>query len=349
MKKVLFICNGLSIGGAERVVTLLANSLAKENKVYILSYLDSQKKYPLDENIKVIIGEPSVNKLNRIKEIRMIVKKEKIDTIIAFSHYHAMRAVIACIGLNVKIIGSERNDPAQLKNRKLINFARNILYRRLDCLVCQTKDAKEYFPKKIQRKAEVILNPISENLPKPYIGEREKKIVSFSRFEQQKNIPMLIEAFSKIHSKYPDYILELYGEGSEKNNIIKLVENKGLSDVVKICEFTQNIHEKVLKSSMFVLASNYEGLSNSMLEAMAIGIPTIVTDCPCGGARMVIKNRENGILVPVGNVDKLVENMKELIENKELALKLEQNSIKIREELAPNKIVKLWEKVINNE
>ena len=350
MRKIMFICNGLSNGGAERVISILANKLNEQgNEVYVLAFSKTDNNYEISEKINVIIAQTPKNeikrKIFRIKEIRKVAIENKIDVIIAFSNYNAMSAVFAKFGTKIKVIGFERNDPAKI--RKITSILRNILYRKLDYLVCQTEDAKKFFPKSVQKKSVVILNPLKDNLPNPYTEERENKIVSFARFEPQKNVPMIINAFEQFHKKFPQYTLELYGQGSEKEQIIELINKKQLNNSVFIYPFTTQIHQKVLKSKMFVLASNYEGLSNSMLEAMAIGLPTIVTDCPCGGARMVIQNKVNGILIPVEDTDALEKAMELVASDRELADKMGKNAVKVRSDLSPENIIRLWNQIID--
>lgn len=347
MKRILFVCSGLSIGGAERVVSLLSDSLFKNgNKVYILAFLKTENSYPMNPDVKVIFA-PKRNrgakgKIDKILSIRRVIKEYKVDVVISFSHYNTMSAIIAGIGCNVKQIGSERNDPAQLKERKMFDRLRSRLYKHLDYLVCQTNDAKEYFDEEIQKRSVVIMNPISANLPDRYEGKREKRIVSFSRFEPQKNIPMLVDAFTKLHGDYPEYSLEIYGDGSEKENIIHYIHSKEMSKFITVFPFVNNIHEQVKRATMFAMASDYEGLSNSMIEAMAIGLPTVVTDCPCGGARMMIKDGYNGYLVPVGDTVALYEKMKHVIEHPEDAAKVAIEGTRIRQTLDKEKIAAQW-------
>ena len=352
MKKILFVINGISTGGAERVVIILANALIKQGyDVSILAFYKSNTSYKIDAKVNVIFSKKnSTNyikrKILRIKNIREAIIKNNIDIIIPFSTHYVLSAIIANIGLHKKIIGSERNDPSQTS--KFMKIVRNILYKRLDNLVCQTVDAKMYFSKKIQNKSVVIKNPLISNLPSRYEGKREKRVVSFSRFEPQKNIPMLIDAFELFHKEYPDYILELYGDGYEKNKIIEYINSKNLQKYINVNPFCIDIHEKILKAKMFVLASNYEGLSNSMLESLAIGLPTICTDCPCGGARMMIEDGVNGFLIEVGNTKQLFEKMKLLAMDDDLANNFSLNSIKIKEELSEDKIISEWLDIINN-
>jgi len=124
------------------------------------------------------------------------------------------------------------------------------------------------------------------------------------------------------------------------------IRTKGLQNKIELNDFVQNIHQQIVKSSMFVSSSNQEGISNSMLEAMGMGIPTIVTDCPCGGARMMVNNNENGILIPVGDTYALYQAMKKIIEDPNFADKISKNALKINEKLEQNKICEMWTKFV---
>ena len=353
MKKVMFVCQSLGNGGAERVVSVLTDELSEADyRVFILTMTKEKQVYNINENVEIVAPHKNYNagilgKLQRVKIIRDEIIKHKIDVVVAFSHYNAMFSVIASYGLPVRIIGSERNDPAQLKNRKILNSTRNILFKKLDCLVCQTDEAKAYFPNKIQEKTTIILNPISASIIDPYCGEKEKKIVTFCRLEPQKNLRMLIDAFEMHNEEYPDYELNIYGEGSERENLLNYIVSKGLVNVISIKPFCKDVHQKVMKATIFALPSNYEGLSNSMIEAMALGIPTVVTDCPCGGARMVIENNKNGIMVAVDDPKAMYEAFKKIIVSPKFAKELSNNGVKIRDKLNCKKIAKQWKKAID--
>lgn len=353
MKKVMFVCQSLGNGGAERVVSVLTDELSEADyRVFILTMTKEKQVYNINENVEIVAPHKNYNagilgKLQRVKIIRDEIIKHKIDVVVAFSHYNAMFSVIASYGLPVRIIGSERNDPAQLKNRKILNSTRNILYKKLDCLVCQTDEAKAYFPNKIQEKTTIILNPISASIIDPYCGEKEKKIVTFCRLEPQKNLRMLIDAFEMLYEEYPDYELNIYGEGSERENLLNYIVSKGLVNVISIKPFCKDVHQKVMKATIFALPSNYEGLSNSMIEAMALGIPTVVTDCPCGGARMVIENNKNGIMVAVDDPKAMYEAFKKIIVSPKFAKELSNNGVIIRDKLNCKKIAKQWKKAID--
>lgn len=352
MKKVLFVMNRLGKGGAERVATLIANELYKNKyEVKFISYAGTENTYKIDEGIKceklkIENSNKFIRKIKRIMLLRKEIKKYKPDIIIAFEYFINMQTILASLGLNVKVIISERNDPSKVGNRAGMRQLRNILYRNTDVLVCQTEQAKLFFPKKIRQKAVIIPNPIMRNLPKRCQGIRRKEIVTFCRIAKQKNLKMMVDAFEMLTVDYPDYKLVIYGEGPEKEKIEQYIQDKKLNDRITLKGFTQDVHKNIVNSSMYVSSSNYEGISNSMIEAMGIGLPTICTDCPCGGARMMIEDGVNGILIPVGDTEKLYQSMKKIIEKPEFAEKLSKNSIKINQRLDQNKITKMWLELI---
>ena len=252
------------------------------------------------------------------------------------------------ISKRVKIILSERNDPNRFPQSKLLKKIRVLLYQFSDIIVFQTNDAKNFFNKTIQKKGVIIPNPIKEDLPYVNVGKRKREIVNFCRLAPQKNLKMLIDAFSMLCNDHPNFKLSIYGRGPLESELREYAEKLLGKDKVTISNYTENIHDKIKDSAMFVSSSDYEGMSNSMLESMAIGLPTICTDCPIGGARMVIKQYENGLLVPVGDTVALYRAMKEVVENEELSNKLSKNATRIRKELSTQNIFVKWLEVIES-
>ena len=174
-------------------------------------------------------------------------------------------------------------------------------------------------------KGTVIFNPIKPDLPAPYKGERKKRVVNFCRISAQKNLNMLVDAFALLRKDFPEYELDIIGDpvGNDVEGYIDSVKERikqhNCEDCIHILPSRNDIHDYIKDYAMFVSSSDFEGMSNSMLEAMALGLPCVCTDCPAGGARAVIKDGENGLLTPVGDADALYLAMKKLIENPELA------------------------------
>ena len=202
-----------------------------------------------------------------------------------------------------------------------------ILYPLADGFVFQTKEAQEYFDKKIQKKSVIIPNPINEEfICEPYNGEREKKIVTVGRLEEQKNHKMLIKAFSKLPEGLSEYKLIIYGEGSLRPELEKQIKELNLLGRVFLPGQVDDVKNRIYKAGLFVLSSNYEGMPNALMEAMALGVPCASTDCPCGGPRFLIKNEYNGLLYNVNNELELKLAINKIIGDEELSKKISKNA-----------------------
>ena len=180
------------------------------------------------------------------------------------------------------------------------------------------------------------------------MGEREKYVTTFCRVSRQKNLPVLVEAFASFHKEFSDYRLKIIGEPQNDDDRASLNETKaladklGITDYIDFMPFSAQVHSLIIRDAMYVNSSDYEGMSNAMLEAMAIGMPVICTDCPRGGANAVIKNNENGILTEVGNADELCEAMKKIASDSAFAEKLSRNASQIRYNLSLENTAKKW-------
>ena len=354
MRKIVFVLERLANGGAERVTVALANYFSAKEiyEVHILTCVQEEKEYILGSN--VFRHSMVIKKSNRLGQILGKIKfiKESISEIgptyvvsLATPKTSILLTLVSLVR-NYRLILSERNDPNQYPRGKLLKALRTMAYMICDGIVFQTKDAKNYFNTFIQKKSVVIPNPVSESLPERYIGEREKKIVNFCRLEPQKNLPMLIHAYSLLNEKCSDYTLELFGEGPQKEELMNLVKNLNLEGRVVFKGYSANIYALIRNAALFVSSSNYEGISNSMIEAIAMGIPSICTDCPIGGAKMIIDDRVNGILVPVDNLERLSMAMYEVLSNRSLADKLSINGAELRKRLHIEIIAKEWQRFI---
>lgn len=392
MKPTVFVIPSLGIGGAQHMITMLANEMsakgvdttilltiqsaedARNNSkqdnvlsdVVSIKDIDSQHPHKVSSRIGYLLSRV-INKL-KIKSGKAECIKYKLQkhadilaarrffagmpecNVIAFSDIPIVTMAIKPrkIRKKIRLIICERTDPNQhYQFPREMAFIR-YLYEECDMMVFQTEESKEWYRQHIKVNEAVIPNIVKQDLPRPYNGERKKIIVDYGWFNIQKQQPLLVEAFSTVYKKYPEYKLVLYGnaklESAQKYKQLTIDTAVRLDclDGVEIYDETPNVHELVIDSAMFVSPSLYEGMSNSMLEAMAIGLPSICTDCPIGGAKAVIRDHENGILVPNGDAKALADAMIELIENPELAEKLSENGAKIREELRPEVIMPRW-------
>ena len=289
-----------------------------------------------------------------IRKMKEIIGEHKNATVISFLQPSIPITLLAAKNLPNRIILSERGNPQRLMKKRYGRKFIEKYYQRADKVVFQTEDARNVYPQNIAEKGVVISNPIKANLPEPYHGERNKYITTFCRISKQKNLPNLLQAFLIVHQKHPDYQLRIIGDtyNAEGKLVLKelqeFIKSEKLEKNVIFEPFMQNVHEAIIKDCMYVNSSDYEGISNAMLEAMAIGMPVVCTDCPIGGAKATINNGENGLLVPIQNAEALANVMNRVIEEEGLAYKLSHNASKLRDEISLDSITDKWIKLLGD-
>lgn len=355
--KVVFCIPSLGAGGAERVTSILANKFVEHGyDVSIIMLSHMLCLYPLADDVQTVClncdddaGMSFAKRfLTRLKKIRRAVKEIAPDVVISFMSETNIDVCLALAGIKVPIIVSERNDPETDPASKAKKLLRRIAYRKPKGFVFQTPDAQAYFSKRIQQRSKIILNPLGKAMPPRFEGEREKRIVAVGRLNKQKNFSMLIDAFAEFSKTHPDRVLEIYGEGALEEQTREYISSKGLQDKVILKGFCKDVHEKILSAEMFVMSSDFEGMPNALLEAMALGLPCISTDCPCGGPRMLIEPYENGLLVPVKDGGKLLEAMCFMADNPEKAQAMSKQAVLVRERAELDRVAGQWIDLANS-
>lgn len=357
--RIIILTDHFGQGGAERVASLIVNGLSTitENKIHVCVF-ENINNYKVEinrVNFHLLANKEKSHLSNawlKIKNLANIIKEEKIDIIYSFGPIMASYAYMAkqlSRRKNIKLIASERNDPRKEPTKKWKQIIRNFCYNRSDILVCQTPMAAELLRNlyNIRTKIVIIPNPITPNLPN-WTGENSKEIITAARLTKQKNLPMLIDAFSSVLERHPEYKLIIYGEGELRQSLEQKIARMNLQSSISLPGFAKDIHHIMQNAYIYVSSSDYEGISNSMLEALGIGLPCICTDCPVGGASMFIKNGKNGLLTQVGNTHELAEAIINLIENKNLAKSISSNSKKINQLIALESITNKWINLIRD-
>ena len=349
MRKVMFYINAIHDGGAERVMVNLAKYFS-ENKydtVLVTSFRDTWE-YPLAETVKRFTLEENEIKQSRvkrnfssIKKLRKLCKIEKPDVLISFMEEPNFRVIFATMGLPVKTLVSVRNDPNKEYAGKIGWIIGKILLPLADGCVFQTEDAKKWFPKRLQRKSRTIYNAVKEEFfdieRKPVHGE----IITCGRLVKQKNHTMLVEAFSEVVKEYPYAKLKIYGEGPLRNEIQCLINELDLEEKAFLMGATNDVGKALQTAELFVLSSDYEGMPNALMEAMAAGVPCISTDCPSGGPKELMHGYEK-MLFAIGEKEKLISLIKIMLDD---TVKRTENSKYMRmqaNKFASKKVMKEW-------
>ena len=380
-KSIAFYIGGLCIGGAERVICNLAEYFYSEGyRVTMVTKVRDEKEYELNPGIRRIIaditpeeetGSRIHNLLARINKLRRIWKEVKPDVIVSFIRKNNLMAIASAAPLGIPVVVSVRSAPErELKGFgfKTISF---LLFRQAAGVVLQTREAYNFFPGYIRAKAVVLPNSInpdflkaSEELTlattinhdkKMTVYDRvpssvkEKRIITVGRIDDNKNQRLLVEAYVKIADHYPDWSLELIGDGSGRQALEEYVYTLPCKDMINFTGAVDDVAKHMSEASIFVLPSKIEGMPNALIEAMVMGMACISTDCPCGGPRdLIAADESNGILVPVDNVDAMATALKHLITNDTLRQNMGDNARKIIATLHPDTVNKQWKNYIEN-
>ncbi|WP_130836113.1 glycosyltransferase [Lachnoclostridium sp. Marseille-P6806] len=367
MPNIALFINSLNKGGAERVMANLADYLCERGwQVTLVTQYRRPDEYRLrhagGDGIRRVlsditgrelcalplVGRP-VNFFRRWKKLRGIWKKERPDIILSFIGKNNVMALSSASGLGIPVVVSVRSDPAReyadpRLRREMLRF-----FPRAAGVVLQTAAGKDFFPQVIAEKAVILPNPLHEQfMREPWTGEREKTIVSVGRIDENKNQKLMITSFSRLAAAFPEYRLVLYGDGPAREALEAETCRLGLAERVLFAGTTEDVAERISRASLFLLASNREGMPNALLEAMALGLPCIATDCPCGGPGELIRDHENGILVPVGDARAMEEACRELLEAPELAARMGQAAVRVRELCAPEQALARWEEYLRS-
>ncbi len=344
--KIGFVIGHLKFSGAEKIARYLIEAFHRDYgyEVGVLLLLSSEidPEYSYVKQFPVITGNNRIMRvIERQKQIREIAQREKYDVIISFGVKFNLDVMEALRFSKIPVILCERNDPYSDPARKVLRIRRSLIYKKASGFVFQTDKIADFFGEKIKRRSVVIPNFIESPYEKTDCESAENNIVITARLaDSQKNISMLLRAFKRFSADY-DYKLYIVGDGPDKAKYESYVKENGLEDKV-IMPGKQNVLPYLNKAKFFVLSSYFEGMPNSLIEAMAVGLPCISTDCSGGGAAALIRDGENGLLVPSDDEDAMVQAMKKLADSSELRIKLANEAHKINETLEFNKIMTMW-------
>ena len=357
-KKIAFVIGALAPGGAERVITNLSNSLIGDFDVTIITFIESEPFYTLNNSVKVIscfkeLPRPKSFidslKLNYsiLKKTSEITKREKVDLLIGFITQANIKAVLAAKLNKIPCLISERNDPLKSDIPKLWVTLRKYIYPKADCLIVQTEKVKQVYERMIKTKEMVVLpNPISSELSQlseAYTTDRENIILSVGTFNDDKRQERIIYAFNEL--QLSNWKLILLGEGPNRSKLEALIKELKLSDKVQLISKVKNVHDYYNKASVFAFSSKAEGFPNVLLEAMDFGLPSISTDCNYGPSELIVDG-ENGFLVPVDDHPMFVKKLGELVNDKDLQMSFSIKSKEATKNFLDTNVSSSWKNLI---
>lgn len=358
---ITLVISSLSSGGAERVMSIMANYWADRAINITLITLDSKENdfYVLDTRISRIgldlmhnsatRWEAIKNNYTRFKQLRKALKQSRANVVISFIDNMNVMTLLAVIGLRMNVVISERNDPRQYSIGFIWDRLRLWVYPKADAIVVQTLPVKKWAEgKALNQKIDIIPNPVLpvslEKVTKIPYGFNQPFVVAMGRLVPQKGFDLLIKAFARIRDD--DWSLVIIGEGPERFNLDVLIKQLNLENRVYLPGRITEPNNILQQAELFVLSSHYEGFPNALLESMSCGLAVISFDCPSGPSD-IIKNGENGILVPPMDIESLSAAMNNLIRDEGLRKKLGARARNVAEEFSVNKIMLLWDRLFD--
>lgn len=352
-KTLMFYINSIHDGGAQRVILQLAHrfSGAGYRCLLVTSFVD-EHEYPVPEGVeRVSIEQREIRQswlkrnFSRIRALRRLCRKERPAALISFMAEANFRSILATMGLPTRCIVSVRNDPEFEYSGRIGRLVGKLLLPLADGCVFQTRQAVEWFPKRLQKKSAVIMNQVDAKFFNTPLSAGRSGIVTTGRLNVQKNQALLIRAYKRIAHRVQDD-LYIYGAGELREELAALAVDLGIPDRVHLPGPSDNVPGVLSSAKLFVLCSNHEGMPNSLLEALAMGLPCISTDCPCGGPKMVIDSGRNGYLIPVGDERALAARMLWALRSPERCETV-GNAARLRAEaFRPENIFSLWKNYV---
>ncbi len=354
--KVTLVIYGLGGGGAERVMSILANHWARQGwEVNLIMLVDSTKPsfYPLDPQIKLQplgLADRSTNWFTaiqntwrRVTRLREEIIANNPDVVISFMNSVNVYNILACWDLNIPTIVSEHTYPGSNDANRIWKLLMKWSYRHADLITVLTQNALPFYPAAAGYRTMVMPNPAL--VPAPTVASNRllpaRSAIAVGRLDPRKGFDLLLRAFHQIHPQYPDWQLTILGEGSIRSELEELCSQLQLTDCVHLPGAVTNVRDYLAQADLFVMSSRVEGFPMALCEAMVCGLPVLSTDC-LSGPRDIIEDGFNGVLVAPEDVDALATGLAALIADPAKRQHIAQNAPQIIDRFGIDRVMEMW-------
>lgn len=354
--RIAFVQAGLGAGGAEKIVSLLAqHRLSLGDEVHVLAFRNEPtgSYFPYDERVEIDTPSPSslvssgrlTLAVARTLWIRSRFKEIRPDLIVSFLTKTNVLVLLASLGLDIPIVISERNNPLRQDAHAFWYPASLVLARRAGAVVMQTEAAYEMLPGSLKGRAVVIPNPgVAPNRSRR-IGGNGKTIVAVGRLVGQKGFDLLIEAVARISADLPEVRLIIFGEGPDRAALEAQATALGIADRIDLPGNTTEPGAWISAGDVFVLSSRYEGFPNALIEALAGGLPVVAFDCPWGPSA-ILTHEKNGLLVPAEDVEALAMSLKRVLTDQAMRKRISAAAPSAAARFSLESVLASWDSVL---
>jgi len=369
-RRLTLVVPSLALGGAERVVSKMANHWAASGDVVTVITLsaDDEDTYPLaPKAVRIALDmmreshgpvEAVINNLERVRHLRAAIAGSVPETVISFTDRMNVLTLLACRPLKVDKVVAERIDPSRYEIGRTWSWLRRRLYPSARALVVQTERVRDQMAA-LMRGRPIYVVPNAVEAPpnnssfsvRPDTSSDPTRlhwIVAMGRLVRQKGFDLLIEAFSRIADRHPQWSVKILGEGPARASLKKLIAEKGLDGRVLLAGWEPDPVFVLKQSDLFVLSSRFEGFPNALLEAMACGLPSISFDCPSGPAE-IIRDTIDGLLVPAEDVGTLASTIDRVLGDESLRQRLSAEAVHVVDRFSAERYFANWDAVLRRE
>jgi GalNAc-alpha-(1->4)-GalNAc-alpha-(1->3)-diNAcBac-PP-undecaprenol alpha-1,4-N-acetyl-D-galactosaminyltransferase len=351
---IVLVTGAMDCGGAQRDMACMANYWAVGGwRVTLATWSGPEIRdfFPLAPGVARIwlnVGSPGASMLatllssiGQIYKFRRWLRAAQPDAVLSFIDVSNVYAILAALGLGVRVVVSERTNPRlNYTVSRPWRALRRMFYARADIVVAQTRDAAHWIERKCRVKVVVIPNGLRA-LPEG-AWDRQPEIIAVGRLSKEKGFDVLLKAFAQICSDFRHWRLSIIGEGPERLALTQLRDQLNLTERVTLVGQVQDVEMRMACAGLVVHPSRREGFPNVVLEAMGSGAAVICADCPSGPSEL-IQDGINGRLVPVDDVATLARVMSELMASPHLRGRLGLEASKVRQHYAQSVIMDRWE------
>lgn len=367
MKKILFLSLHMGHGGIEKVIASLSNMLVGDYEIEIANSYTNKQAYYIDSKVKITYlsndfpnkeefkdalksknlikiiqeGIKSISILKRRKK-NMIDKIKTTDADIIISSRLLFNNLLGKYGKkNVIKIAHEHNHPSYYKD-----YVKNIekSLKNIDYLIPVSLDSSNYFINNFKSKIKCyyIPNPL-DNISDSVTDMSRKNLISVGRLSKEKGVDDLIDVFNMVHSKHPNYVLDIVGDGVELNNLKDKVKNLELEKSVNFYGFQDKeyINNLLSKSTIYISTSHTESFGISILEAMSFGVSCVIFDTARGALEFMVDNK-NGYVIGNRDKEEMTYKIIDLIENKNKRVQFGQYAKKTSKKYSIENVKKQW-------
>lgn len=372
--RIAAVASTISVGGAARALVQVANHWASEGREVALLTLDEPEDdfYPVHPDVERLglggtspsrwLGEAVVRNVSRIRALRSALKRIRPDVVLVVEDLTAVRTLLAVTGLSLPVAVWEQIDPRQVRLAPGWRLLRRLAFRRAAVLAVQVERLRPWAERFVPAdRVRVVPNPAppwddedgdgppegpeatATPIPSKRPPEGSRTVLAVGRLVPQKGFDLLLEAYAACAETRPGWRLVILGEGPERVALEKLTVGLAIDDRVELPGRVEDVAAFYRGADLFVLSSRFEGFPNVLLEAMAMGLPVVSFDCPCGPAEIVRDGRD-GVLVPAEDVEGLTRAMIRLMDDPGARRRLAASAPEVRERFGVSRVAGAWER-----